>query len=113
MDFAKLEHKLPIAMGSFPGVRADNSVYVDKTDYVQIIAQRPEPQILARPRRFGKSTLISTLNELFLHGTSPYDGHDSYFKHVDGKIWCEIVVAAPNSAKLKIWSIKITDKNHL
>ena len=33
MDFAKLEHKLPIAMGSFPGVRADNSVYVDKTDY--------------------------------------------------------------------------------
>lgn len=80
MDFAKLEHKLPIAMGSFPGVRADNSVYVDKTDYVQIIAQRPEPQILARPRRFGKSTLISTLNELFLHGTSPYDGHDSYFK---------------------------------
>ena len=34
-------------------------------------------------------------------------------EHVDGKIWCEIVVAAPNSAKLKIWSIKITDKNHL
>ena len=33
--------------------------------------------------------------------------------HVDRKIWCELVVAAPNSAKLKIWSIKIPDKNHL
>ena len=33
--------------------------------------------------------------------------------HVDGKIWCELVVAAPNSAKLKIWSSKIPDKNHL
>ena len=33
--------------------------------------------------------------------------------HVDGKIWCELVVTAPNSAKLKIWSIKIPDKNHL
>ena len=39
--------------------------------------------------------------------------HDDQWCHVDGKIWCEIVVAAPNSAKLKIWSIKITDKNHL
>ncbi len=34
-------------------------------------------------------------------------------RHVDGKIWCELVVAAPNSAKLKIWNNKIPDKNHL
>ena len=33
--------------------------------------------------------------------------------HVDGKIWSELVVAAPNSTKLKIWNIKIPDKNHL
>ena len=33
--------------------------------------------------------------------------------HVDGKIWCELVVAAHNNAKLKIWNIKIPDKNHL
>ena len=80
MDLAMLEHKLPLAMQSFTELRARGYVYVDKTPYVQVIAQRQEPQILARPRRFGKSTLVSTLKELFLHGIEPYDGHDSYFK---------------------------------
>lgn len=87
MDWAELRGKLPLgkgqlpgAMPSFTGLRSGDLVYVDKTSYVQIIAERCEPQVLARPPRFGKSMLVSTLEELFLHGTKPYDGHASYFE---------------------------------
>ena len=43
-------------------------MYVDKTAFVYQIARQIRPQILTRPQRFGKSTLLSTLEELFLHG---------------------------------------------
>ena len=80
MDFAALDDKLPTAMAYFTELRKDGSVYVDKTAFVQKIAGNRKPKILTRPRRFGKSTLMSTIKELFLHGVKPYDGHDSYFK---------------------------------
>lgn len=87
MDWGELRSKLPLgrgqlpgAMPSFTGLRSGDWVYVDKTSYVQLIAERSEPQVLARPPRFGKSMLVSTLEELFLHGTKPYDGHASYFE---------------------------------
>ena len=67
MDWAELRGKLPLgkgqlpgAMPSFTGLRSGDLVYVDKTSYVQIIAERCEPQVLARPPRFGKSMLVST-----------------------------------------------------
>ena len=54
------------------------------------IANSQAPVFISRPRRFGKSTIISTLEELFKHGVKPYDGHDSYFKGLDiEKTWNE------------------------
>ena len=88
MDFAALDDKLPTAMAYFTELRKDGSVYVDKTAFVQKIAGNRKPKILTRPRRFGKSTLMSTIKELFLHGVKPYDGHDSYFKGLAiEKLW--------------------------
>ena len=88
MDFDDLESRLPTAMASFAELRKDGSVYVDKTAFVQKIAGTRKPKILTRPRRFGKSTLLSTIEELFLHGVKPYDGHDSYFKGLAiEKLW--------------------------
>ena len=88
MDFDDLESRLPTAMASFAELRRSGSVYVDKTAFVQKIAGSRKPQILTRPRRFGKSTLQSTIKELFLHGVKPYDGHDSYFKGLAiEKLW--------------------------
>ena len=52
----------------------------DVIPFVYKLARDSQPRILIRPRRFGKSTLLSTLEELFLHGVKPYDGHDSCFK---------------------------------
>ena len=80
MDFSELEKKLPTGDLTFAELRQHGKVYVDKTSYVYAIATSDQPQILTRPRRFGKSTLLSTIEELFLHGVEPYNGHDSYFK---------------------------------
>ena len=79
-EFNELKKALPTSFTSFAELRRRGAVYVDKTAFVQEIAYDAKPLILIRPRRFGKSTLLSTVEELFLHGLEPYDGHDSYFK---------------------------------
>ena len=79
-QFNRLQDRLPTSFQSFTELRRDGAVYVDKTAFVQALAGNRKPRILTRPRRFGKSTLLSTVEELFLHGLEPYDGHDSYFK---------------------------------
>ena len=80
MDLSNLEQELPTGGQTFAELRQQGKVYVDKTSYAYEIATSDQPQILTRPRRFGKSTLLSTIEELFRHGVEPYDGHDSYFK---------------------------------
>ena len=56
--------KYPIGIQSFETIRRDGYVYVDKTDLVYKLAQG-HIYFLARPRRFGKSLLISTLKAYF------------------------------------------------
>lgn len=56
--------KYPIGVQSFEKIRNDGYVYVDKTDLVYKLAQG-NIYFLARPRRFGKSLLISTLKAYF------------------------------------------------
>ena len=56
--------KYPIGIQSFETIRNSGYVYVDKTDLVYKLAQG-HVYFLARPRRFGKSLLISTLKAYF------------------------------------------------
>lgn len=56
--------KYPIGIQSFETIRRDGFVYVDKTDLIYKLAQG-HICFLARPRRFGKSLLISTLKAYF------------------------------------------------
>ncbi|MDR1625666.1 MAG: ATP-binding protein [Spirochaetia bacterium] len=58
--------KLPIGIQDFEGLRTDGYLYVDKTAYVFKMASEGKPYFLGRPRRFGKSLLISTLKAYFL-----------------------------------------------
>ena len=58
--------KLPIGIQSFEKIRKGNYAYVDKTDLVWQLAQIANPYFLSRPRRFGKSLLISTFEAYFL-----------------------------------------------
>lgn len=52
---------LPIGIQSFEKLRENNCVYVDKTEYVYRLVHDIAPFFLSRPRRFGKSLLLSTL----------------------------------------------------
>ena len=53
------------ASSSFAGICTNNQIYVDKTDLICRMAQGRNKYFLARPRRFGKSLLVTTLAELF------------------------------------------------
>ena len=57
--------KLPIGIQTFEEIRKDNYLYVDKTALVYQIANVGKPYFLSRPRRFGKSLLLSTFESYF------------------------------------------------
>ncbi|MDR0938867.1 MAG: ATP-binding protein [Mediterranea sp.] len=61
----KRDQKLPIGIQDFEKLRKDGCVYVDKTAHIYQLAQRGKPYFLARPARFGKSLLLSTMNAYF------------------------------------------------
>lgn len=57
----KAERLLPTGIQSFEKLREQKCVYVDKTEYVYRLVHEVTPFFLSRPRRFGKSLLLSTL----------------------------------------------------
>ncbi|EZG78322.1 AAA-ATPase [Gregarina niphandrodes] len=59
------DRKLPLGAQNFEDLRTRGCVYVDKTDQVWKIANAGRPYVLSRPRRFGKSLLISTFKAYF------------------------------------------------
>ena len=65
--------KYPIGIQSFDQIREDGYVYADKTALVYDLANNGKIYLLSRPRRFGKSLLISTLKHYFL-------GHKELFR---------------------------------
>ena len=67
-------NKLPLSTTSFSNFILKNKIYVDKTDLVAQLASGVGPVLLSRPRRFGKSTLVSTFEELFSHGLEKFKG---------------------------------------
>ncbi|MEM7403598.1 MAG: AAA family ATPase [Myxococcota bacterium] len=57
---------LPIGLSELKDIRQNSCVYVDKTEAIHALMSVPKrPYFLSRPRRFGKSLLISTLQALF------------------------------------------------
>ena len=56
----------PIGIQNFEKRRKDGYVYVDKTAWVHRLVTTGSYYFLSRPRRFGKSLLISTLEAYFL-----------------------------------------------
>ena len=57
--------KLPIGIQTFDKLREGGFLYVDKTAMIYQIASTSTPYFLSRPRRFGKSLLISTFEAYF------------------------------------------------
>ena len=57
---------LPIGIQDFEDLRRRNCIYVDKTSLIYKLATEGKPYFLSRPRRFGKSLLLSTMEAYFL-----------------------------------------------
>ena len=57
--------KFPIGIQQFAEIRKDDWVYVDKTAHVYRLATEGKYYFLSRPRRFGKSLLLSTIEAYF------------------------------------------------
>ncbi|MBR4269996.1 MAG: ATP-binding protein [Prevotella sp.] len=58
--------KLPIGIQDFEKIRTGGYLYIDKTEHVYRLASEGSYYFLSRPRRFGKSLLLSTIKALFL-----------------------------------------------
>ena len=66
--------KYPIGIQSFERIIKDGYVYVDKTDLVYQLAHEGSIYFLSRPRRFGKSLLVSTLENYYLGRKELFQG---------------------------------------
>ena len=60
------ERFLPIGIQDFEKLRTGNYLYVDKTPLIYELTRTSTPYFLSRPRRFGKSLLLSTMEAYFL-----------------------------------------------
>lgn len=58
--------KYPIGVQSFEKIIRNGFLYVDKTEFIYRLVTKGEYYFLSRPRRFGKSLLLSTLEAFFL-----------------------------------------------
>ncbi len=73
MTQERKDTKYPIGIQSFEKLREENYLYVDKTPYVYDIVKDGGYYFLSRPRRFGKSLFLSTLEAY-------YEGRRDLFK---------------------------------
>ncbi len=65
---------LPLGMDAFSELRDSKMIYVDKTSAIYNLAVRRGHFFLSRPRRFGKTLLISTFESLFKYGLRDFKG---------------------------------------
>ncbi len=69
-----MDRRYPIGIQTFETVRKEGYCYVDKTALVHQLVQNGKYYFLSRPRRFGKSLLISTLEAYFQGKKELFDG---------------------------------------
>ncbi|MBQ9610639.1 MAG: AAA family ATPase, partial [Lachnospiraceae bacterium] len=68
--------KLPIGIQDFESIIKGDFIYVDKTRYIYNLVHMGKPYFLSRPRRFGKSLLLSTIRAY-------WEGKKELFKGLD------------------------------
>lgn len=70
----KMQKKYPIGIQNFEKLRRDGYFYVDKTEMLYRMVTDGQYYFLSRPRRFGKSLLVSTLEAYFEGKKDLFDG---------------------------------------
>ena len=90
--------KLPIGRQHFAGIIQEGLLYVDKTQQIYELIAEGNLYFLSRPRRFGKSLLVSTLKEIFEGNQDLFKG--LYIKEQTNYHWKKHPVLYFNFAKL-------------
>jgi len=78
---------LPLGIQNFRKIIEGDYIYVDKTQYIHNLINESSYYFLSRPRRFGKSLLLSTIDEAFggdrelFNGLALYDSGFNFEKH--------------------------------
>jgi hypothetical protein len=72
--------KLPVGIQTFSEIIEEKYLYVDKTRHIGELIQTGKYLFLSRPRRFGKSLLVSTLYEIFSGNQELFQGLYIYDK---------------------------------
>ncbi len=118
---------LPMSVQDFEKLREANCVYVDKTEYIYTLVHDVAQFFLSRPRRFGKSLLLSTMKaywegkkELFSglaieklesENKDAWQPHPVFYFDFNGENYHQIFVEKVLTAHLKRWEkhYEITD----
>ena len=102
---SKTLKQLPVGIQTFEKIIAQNCLYVDKTAYINKMLKVSNYIFLSRPRRFGKSLLVSTLQSYFEGRKELFKG--LYIENVE-KEWTEYPVV-----RLDMSSAKHMEKEQL
>ncbi|WP_069658749.1 ATP-binding protein [Arcticibacter eurypsychrophilus] len=74
-------NKYPIGIQDFEKIRTEGFVYIDKTRLIHKLIDSGSYYFLSRPRRFGKSLLLSTIKQIFTGNQILFEGfwiHDQW-----------------------------------
>ncbi len=77
--------KLPISIQTFENVISGDMIYVDKTAHLWELIRKGKYYFLARPRRFGKSMILTTLKSYFEGKKELFEGLHIYEKEKEWK----------------------------
>lgn len=81
--------RLPVGLQTYEKVVEQNCLYIDKTEYIWKMMNISNYIFLCRPRRFGKSLLVSTLQAYFEGRKELFKG--LYIESVE-KVWTQYPV---------------------
>jgi len=76
-----MQRKYPVGLQNFRKIREGGYVYIDKTEAIYRLVEAGSYYFLSRPRRFGKSLLVDTIEELFNGSEELFEGlwiHDKW-----------------------------------
>jgi hypothetical protein len=97
-----MTRKLPIGVQDFEKLRTENYVYIDKTQVLYQMINSGEAYFLSRPRRFGKSLLVSTLRAIFKGEKHLFEGlwidQSAYTWEQHPVIWLDMSAVENTSA---------------
>lgn len=106
MDLTIPSRRYPVGIQDFPKLRNGGFVYVDKTDYIWRLAhENGSSFFLSRPRRFGKSMLVSTMHAYFEGRRELFSGTVLERMETEWKAWPVI--------RLDLSTVKTRDLNGL